>query len=377
MRSPHQTVTNRSETINRFFNSVYTNIDQKLPSFDPEKIQEHPLMVVCTHRSQVDYFLGGMQLHNIGFKDMRFAAGDNLTKLPIIGSIFKGFGAFTVERDIGFERNYIKKLCTKVIGMMKNRDAVIVFPEGGRSYSGSMLEIKSGIIGAAVLLQAKCPDEDVLLLPMAISYECPPDAPWFTMLLRGKKLRKKTQPFFKRMVGNVLYFGADLLAFAPFILARKTGRNYGAVYIDFDVPVAIRSLVDLSADRARDARDEFFAHRASMQKVAAFIAGRFVALYRILPLHIVAEICKTRGAPTVGEIEDAIPPLLEKLRGERRNLAELSALSPATIVDRGIKQLEKLKVISRRGTRIVIKRRTLLEYCAAPVHDRPPKPDEK
>jgi 1-acyl-sn-glycerol-3-phosphate acyltransferase len=296
MSSPHQTVINKSATINRFFNSVYTQIHLGKTSFDPEKIQEHPLMVVCTHRSHIDYFLGGVMLFNKGFKNMRFAAGDNLTKLPFIGNLFKGFGAFTVERDIGFERNLHKQLCAKVIAMMEKKEAVILFPEGGRSYSGSMLELKSGILGAAVLLQARRPDEDVFLLPMAISYEFPPDAPWFTLLLRGKKLRKKRSRFFKRLLGNVFYFGADIFAFLPFITARKTGRTYGAVYIDFDPPVAIRSLVDIEANRDKDAKDEFFAHRASMQKVATFIAGRFVALYRLLPMHLVAsQICKKTG----------------------------------------------------------------------------------
>jgi 1-acyl-sn-glycerol-3-phosphate acyltransferase len=372
MRTPHQTVIDRSKTINRFFNSVYSEITVTIPPFDPAKIQEHPLLVACTHRSQVDYFLGGVTLYNKGFTHMRFAAGDNLTKLPVIGNIFKGFGAFTVERDIGFERNYIKKLCAKVIEMMEKKEAVIVFPEGGRSYSGSMLELKSGIIGAAVLLQAKNPDEDVFFLPMAISYECPPDAPWFSMLLLGKKLRKKTQPFVKRLIGSFLYFGADLLAFLPFITARKTGRKYGAVYIDFDTPVSIRSLIDIEQNRARDARDEFFAHRASMQDVATFIAKRFFALYRILPMHLVASICK-RDKQTIAELSVAIPALLEKLRADGRNLDSFAGLSAPIIAERGVKQLERLKVVSRNGNGIIIHKQTLLEYCAAPVNDAPHK----
>lgn len=129
MQSPHQTVSDKSNTINRFFNSVYTEININIPSFEPARIQEHPLMVVCTHRSQIDYFLGGVVLYNKGFKHMRFAAGDNLTNLPVIGNLFKGFGAFTVERDIGFERNYIKKLCTKVIGMMEKKKRWLFSPK--------------------------------------------------------------------------------------------------------------------------------------------------------------------------------------------------------------------------------------------------------
>ena len=232
-----------------------------------------------------------------------------------------------------------------------------------------MLEIKSGILGAAILLQARYPDEDVFFLPMAISYEYPPDAPWFPLLLRGKKMRKKTQPFYKRFLGNVFYFGADLLAFLPYITARKTGRAYGAAYIDFDTPVAIRSLVDIEGNRAKDVKDVFFSHRASMQKVADFIAKRFFALYRLLPMHLVAAIGKNRDACAIADLEAAIPALLDTLRADGRNLTSLVDQTPADIVKQGIRQLERLKAVSQTGDIVSIKKRNILEYYAAPVND--------
>ena len=103
---------------------------------------------------------------------------------------------------------------------------------------------------------------------MAISYEYPPDVPWFNLLLTGKKLRKRTQPFLKRMLGTVFYFGADILAFAPFMTARSMGRKYGAVYIDYDAPVAVRSLVTMEPNNTSGSSDDFFIYRASMQQLA-------------------------------------------------------------------------------------------------------------
>jgi glycerol-3-phosphate O-acyltransferase len=313
----------------------------------------------------------GHHLYFRGFKHQRFAAGANLTKLPWVGSRFRGFGAFTVEREIAFERNYVKNLCNKVVTMMAEREAVVVFPEGGRSYSGSMLEVKNGILGAAVLMQAQLPGEDVFVLPMAISYECPPDVPWFDLLLAGKKFRRRTQPFFKRVLGSIFYFGADILAFAPFLFAPKLGRRYGAVYIDYDAPLAIRSVIDIEANRTPGCRgDAFFEHRASMQKLADVIQQRFCALYRMLPMHLLAFLL--RNACTLPESEAALrlSPLLEALRGAGRNMKSLDLFpSPSAMVAEGQRQLLRLKAIAVKNGSMAVRKKTIVGYCAAPVID--------
>jgi hypothetical protein len=149
------------------------------------------------------------------------------------------------------------------------------------------------------------------------------------------------------------------------------------VYIDFDTPVAIRTLVDIESHRIKNAKDEFFAHRASMQKVATFIATRFFALYRLLPMHLVAAVLCKNGPMTAAEIAAAIPSLLEKLRSEGRNLSLLAGCSPAKMTELGTRQLERLRVIARRDDRFTVKKRTLLEYCAAPVNDRDPLTEEQ
>jgi glycerol-3-phosphate O-acyltransferase len=369
MESPHQTATRIAGDVDRFFRHAFTAIHVEGPQLDAEKVQRYPHMIVSTHRSHVDYFLAGWVLYFRGFKHMRFAAGSNLTGLPYIGPRFRALGAFTVEREIAFERNYVKNLCNRVIAMMENREAVILFPEGGRSYSGAMLEIKSGILGAAVLLQARRPGEDVYLIPTAISYECPPDAPWFEMLLKGKKLRKRTNSFLKRLLGNGYYFGADILAFAPFVTARRTGRQYGAVYVDYEIPRSVRSMVDIEANRAADVKDEFFSHRVSMQKLGALMQKRFLALYRLLPMHVVAALLTRNGPLSAAQTVALIPQTIETLRSQGRNLASLEQCTPSRIVEAGKEQLLRLKAIRVNGGVFFEKNGSLLRYCAAPIYD--------
>jgi len=60
---------------------------------------------------------------------MRFAAGDNLTNLPIIGPKFKAFGSFPIKRSSSLNRSYIINLSNRVVGMIEDNDSIIVFPK--------------------------------------------------------------------------------------------------------------------------------------------------------------------------------------------------------------------------------------------------------
>ena len=369
MKSHQESVNDIATRVNGFFDAAFSSVTITGNNINGAIATENPCMVVCTHRSQVDYFFAGISLHNHGFREMRWAAGDNLTKLPFLGKIFNSLGAFTVVRDKGFERNYVKNLCKSVIDMMESRKTVVLFPEGGRSYSGAMLEIKSGVLGAAILLQARNPAQDVFIYPMAVSYAMPPDSKWFELLLRGKTLRKKGQPFVKRMLGSLYYYGADLLAFFPFFFCRKFKRKYDDAYIDYGDAVSVRSIVNIEELRSKDSRDEFFSHRAAMQKVADYITVRFKELYRVLPHHVVAAICAEHQAITIHTAAEHTNKLISLLREQNRNMKTLDTLLPEEILRIGIEFLTRKKVIRTTKSVIVIRNSKLLDYFAAPVHD--------
>jgi len=272
-----------------------------------------------------------------------------------------------VSRSAALERNYIRKLCAQVVEMLEAGDSILVFPEGGRSYSGAMLDIKGGVLNAALMAQAANPERDVCLLPAAISYERPPDAPWFPMLLKGKSLRgKKPGGFITRTLGSAYYFGADIAAFAPFMVAKFFRRNYGAVYMDYSAPVPIRSLVDLEANRIKEARDEFGAHRASLHKVGAQIHKLFMSLYRLLPVHIVsAAVKEAGGSVNIPELEARAAELQAAADNDGRNCKTISGLTPEEIVSRGLKTLRKMRAVKVKNKNIAILKPQLINYFAA------------
>ena len=366
MNSYHKAVADVVSEVETFFKRTFSEVVIDGPRLDPGDLNNNPLMLVSTHRSHADYFLVGYIFHLAGFNTLRFAAGDNLTKLPWIGPRFTSFGSFTVERDTGFNRHYVRNLCYRVVEMIEKGDTVLVFPEGGRSYSGAMLDIKTGILGASIISQAKTPSRDVRYIPVAISYEYAPDIPWFSMQLTGKKWRKKSNFILQRLIGSLLYFGADAFSFIPFLLSQYfRPKHYGVTYVDYGEPVSIHSVLDVAAGKIEKARDEFSAHRNNMQKLSEAVYGQIYRLYRILPMHVVAAHLAANGGASADELAAQFPAVIDNLRTQNRNIKQLEPFTPEQNAEKGIRQLVRLKAVSYTGNTCTVRKKALVDYYAA------------
>jgi 1-acyl-sn-glycerol-3-phosphate acyltransferase len=327
------------------------------------------VMVVSTHRSQTDYFLIGWMLYNNGVPYLRIAAGDNLTGFPVIGKKFTAFGAFPVRRDMAFRKSYVRQLCLDVVKMMEDGEPILVFPEGGRSYSGGMLEMKGGILMSAILAQARHPDKKVLLLPAAVSYEHLPELPYFEMLRKGKEMRKKPSNIVSRLMGIFYYFGADIIAFMKFILETRLGKKRGEVWVDFGTPLCVKEMVDIRANFKETARDEMSGHQASMRAVCAQLFDTLQSLYRLLPEHVVAAVLKERPSITRDAAVGPVRDILSRLHAGKRNLTTLDALTPEQIVAKGLEQLRYVKAVSVQGDAVKIRKRPIIDYYASAVSE--------
>jgi 1-acyl-sn-glycerol-3-phosphate acyltransferase len=370
MKKPYQkAVDNVTGSLSWFFDRAFSKIHVDRTGYDPESLKDAMVMVVSTHRSQTDYFLFGWVLFNNGVKYLRIAAGDNLIGLPVIGKKFSAFGAFPVKRDMAFRKNYVRKLCWDVVGMMEDNEPILLFPEGGRSYAGNMMEPKGGILLSAVLAQARNPGKQVLLLPGAVSYEHLPELPYFEMLKKGKEMRKKSGNIFKRLLGNIYYFGADIIAFGKLILRTRLGLSHGEVYIDIGAPLAINDIVDVKANFSASARDEFSGHQASMRIIGARLYTVLQSLYRILPEHVAAGVLKENPAVTKQAALAPVGVIVKRLREQKRNTKSLDGLTEDQILAAGLRQLRHVKAVSLRGGAVEIQKQSIIDYYAAALED--------
>ena len=365
MSEYHKALCNAKTVAESLLQKTFSNVYVEGPSISAEKLNSCPTMAVCSHRSHLDYILLGIELNKLGFCNQRFAAGDNLTNLPYIGSKFKSWGAFPVYRARAKNRNYLFQLCNQVIKMLDNGDNVIVFPEGGRSYNGNMLDMKYGILAANIIAQYLSPEKKYFYIPITLSYEKLPELHNFEILEKGRRLIKQNISFFHKIIGNAYYFGADFFAFAKFLTAHKLGIHYGDVFIDYKEPVAVNDIVDLKKNYASGKRNEFFAHKVSIQKVGEEVRKWLLQLYRILPMHIVAAILTKSGSCTQSEITHKIPEIVVSLEKANKNCNSFITMSEKEIVEKGIEQLRFSKAIVTKTNKIEIKNIKILKYFTA------------
>src|SRR6188508_3287278 len=135
--------------------------------FEPVKAATRGGRVVyaSNHRSHTDYLVEPLVLDDNGIRPPLIVAGINLFGGPL-GLIHKHVtGAIPIRRATK-DPAYLVTLKAYVAEILKKHD-IFFYPEGGRSYSGELKAIKTGLIHAT--LQAECPD--LVIVPVAIAYD--------------------------------------------------------------------------------------------------------------------------------------------------------------------------------------------------------------
>jgi 1-acyl-sn-glycerol-3-phosphate acyltransferase len=319
------------------------------------------MMVCCTHRSHLDYVILGMKIPEFGADQIRFAAGDNLTRIPRLGKLFRSVGAFSVYRGKASQRSYIMRLADQVKLMVAGGDSVIVFPEAGRSYSGNMLESKSGVLAAGVLAQKDEPDIDIFYLPCAINYTKLPDLRAFDLLLRGKKMRDESKNVFVKFWGAFLYYFADIkVFFSAWIFKRQTD-----VILNVAKPAPLSQITDVEGKFRGDGKTPLVANRDAINETTAWVEKQLTAIFPILPLNLVAYLFENfgRSGLTVEYVEKTIL----KLKNSGFCTDMLTNNSSKEILSTGIKLLNQNGAL--RGIfHVSLKNKKRLKYFSAFVN---------
>jgi 1-acyl-sn-glycerol-3-phosphate acyltransferase len=365
MKPYHDTVTRTAPPADRFTRKLFSAVCREGPPLRRELL-DCPTMIVSSHRSHLDYILLGIHCSALGYPNLRFAAGDNLTRMPYIGAKFTALGAFPICRDRVTSGRYVLGLCEQVAAMLEDGDNVVAFPEGGRSYGGGMLRMKSGLLAASIVAQSRSPHRPHYYLPFTVSYEVLPEIGHLGWLQKAKRLRADAQPWVKRAAGSVLWYGADLAALARLVASSRSGGRYGGVYLDYGEPLAVGSLIDVRQTPAPDAKSALVAHKAATKRVARELGRHLARLYRILPMHVVAHALRG-GRTGTGDIAASIPALVDSLEAQGRNCRNLRALSAAEVLEQGTAQLRRLDAVAVRAGDIRPLRAEVIDYCARAV----------
>ena len=104
------------------------------------------MIVVSNHLSYLDPPVLGAAISK---RQATFMARSGLFKIPLIGAFVKTF-SFPVDRD-----NPRPSTIKEAVRRLKNGELIVMFPEGGRSRDGSLLDAKRGVCMIAAMGDAK------------------------------------------------------------------------------------------------------------------------------------------------------------------------------------------------------------------------------
>lgn len=208
--------------LHRIWGRMYVGIEVDEPGLDKlrQAGRQHPLILVPTHRSHIDYLIISYLFYLNGLIPPYIAAGVNLSFFPM-GFLFRRAGAFFIRRSFKDNplygltfRYYLRKI-------IKEGHWVEFFPEGGRSRTGKALPPKLGMIRDIVADVREGNVGNVYFCPVSISYEKIVEESAYSRELSGAAKQEEN-------VGAVIK--------ASRVLFSKHGR----VYVRFAEPLSVQ-----------------------------------------------------------------------------------------------------------------------------------------
>lgn len=280
------------------------------------------VIYASNHKSHIDYLAEPLVLDDNGVRPPIIAAGINLFG-GALGLLHKHVtGAIPIRRNTK-DPAYLITLKAYVAELLQRHD-LFIYPEGGRSYSGEIKPIKTGLLHAA--LQARRPD--LVVVPVAIAY----DLVLEDHVLARQGVKRRQRPFAREIAEMVRYaVGYQSRAIVTF------GPPIPLAHYD---PDSRRSVVDL-ARRTREA------------------IGK---QYKVLATAIVA--AAMRPSIRRPDLRSRVDELLEVLRLAGANLGVTSA---SQALDEATELLASRGIIVVESDRFRVRDRQVLRYYARTI----------
>jgi len=285
-------------------------------------VRNHRVVYASNHKSHTDYLVEPLVLDDNGIRPPLIAAGINLFGGPL-GLIHKHVtGAIPIRRNTK-DPAYLITLKAYVAEILKKHD-IFFYPEGGRSYSGELKAVKTGLIHAT--LQADCPD--LVIVPVAIAYDLVLEDH-----IRARQGMKKRQRAFSREV-------AEMVRYAVGYRSRA--------FVTFGAPI-LASGYDPNS-------------RTEVLELSRLIRTRIGSQFKVLPSALFA--AAMRPSITRKDLEQRIDRMLEELAARHANL---SVTSGKQAVEAAAEPLETRGIVVLERGRFRVRERNVLKFYARTI----------
>jgi 1-acyl-sn-glycerol-3-phosphate acyltransferase len=111
-----------------------------------------PVIVAPNHESFLDPLWVSLPIK----RPLRYMTWDRMFRIPLLGPLMRAYGAFPVNVDKG-DRAALKHS----LQHLRAGGGLVIFPEGGRTRDGALMEFKPGVIRLAL-------DTNVPIVPVTI-----------------------------------------------------------------------------------------------------------------------------------------------------------------------------------------------------------------
>ena len=282
-----------------------------------EAAKKGRVVYASNHRSHIDYLVEPLVLDDAGIRPPIIAAGINLFGGPL-GLIHKHVtGALPIRRNTK-DPAYLVTLKAYVSELLHRHD-LFFYPEGGRSYSGELKPIKSGLLTAALDAQVA----GLMLVPCAVSY----DLVLEDHVIARQRI-KRNQKAFSREI-------AELVRYAVGYRSRA--------FVTFGTPIAIDHI---HADNKKAVVD--------LTRHVRVEIGR---LFKVLPTAILAAAMSR--SMSRADLKARINDLLDTLRAADANLGVTSA---DDVIEQATEPLATRNIIVVEHGRYRVRERNVLRY---------------
>ncbi len=285
-------------------------------------VRNHRVVYASNHKSHTDYLVEPLVLDDNGIRPPLIAAGINLFGGPL-GLIHKHVtGAIPIRRNTKGPA-YLITLKAYVAEILKKHD-IFFYPEGGRSYSGELKAVKTGLIHAT--LQADCPD--LVIVPVAIAY----DLVLEDHILARQGMKKRQRAFSREV--------AEMVRYAVGYRSRA--------FVTFGAPI-LASGYDPNS-------------RTEVLELSRLIRTRIGSQFKVLPSALFA--AAMRPSITRKDLEQRIDRMLEELAARHANL---SVTSGKQAVEAAAEPLETRGIVVLERGRFRVRERNVLKFYARTI----------
>ena len=250
---------------------------------------EHPVVFLPSHRSNLDRLSLQFMLWENDLPPNHTAGGINLNFFPI-GPLLRRTGVFFIRRSFRDNELYKIVLRSYIDFLIEKRFPMEWYMEGGRSRSGKLNAPRFGLLHYVVDAVERKKSEDVLLIPVSITYDQIQDVPDYAREAQGRGKEEESIGWLVRAV-------------------RSLRRRYGDIYIRFGDPVPVSSVLNGTTDRGED-------DSTGLQKLAFEVMYRIGRVTPVTPIAIVSiSLLAARGrARTAGELAEESVRLVDFVR---------------------------------------------------------------